>query len=122
MPLRTPFQFKILIKFHFAEHDANRRRWFSVGENCERRVPLELQEIEGLHTVLMRFEKPERFVSGDEVTAKCIIISPQLFVGKIAPGAKGKLWDAGFFADVEVMEVNKLALQETAKRERRYGV
>lgn len=116
MTSRTPFQFKIQIKFHFAEHDESRRRWFGVGEELKRLVPLEIEGIDCLHTVAMYFATPGKFVAGDRLIADCVIISPQLFLDRITSETKGRLWDSGFFADVEVIEVDEVALREAAKK------
>lgn len=101
---RSP-QFRMEVRFHFQEHGADRRRWFLFGEDCHRRVPLEMEGVEGLNTVGMWVEQPQRFEPGDTIAVDCRVIAPELFEGIIQPGSRGRLWDGGFFADVTVTEV-----------------
>lgn len=93
------------IKFHFEEHGKDRRNWFMFGDNLERRVPMKMEGVEGLNTVAMYIEKESVFYKGDECEVECIVIAPELYKNVIHPGSKGALWDAGFFADTEVINV-----------------
>jgi hypothetical protein len=109
-------QFRIKVHFHFSEHGEERRNWFGVGDDLHRRVPLEMQNVEGLNTVGMWFERAGKFGPGDTANVECAVIAPELFIGKIKPGSKGRLWDAGFFADIEVIEVDETQLEKAAKK------
>lgn len=110
MTAERPTQFSLRVSFHFAEHAAHRQRWFGVGDDRSRRIPLEMEGIDGLNTVSMRFRDPGRFMPGDIVTVECTVIAPGLFLGKLAVGSRGRLWDGGYFADVEVVGVDDRAL------------
>ena len=95
------------VKFHFREHGEERRNWFMFGEDLTRRVPMEMEGVEGLNTVGMYINKESTFHEGDECEVNCVVIAPELFKNVIHPGSKGALWDSGFFADTEVIEVYK---------------
>ena len=97
--------FKMKVRFHFREHGENRRNWFLFGDDLVRRVPMEMENVEGLNTVAMYIEKEQKFIKGDECEVDCIVIAPELFKGNIDTGSKGALWDGGFFADTEIIEL-----------------
>ncbi|WP_299769075.1 hypothetical protein [uncultured Pseudoteredinibacter sp.] len=75
------------------------------GDDCHRRVPVEMEGVDDLNTIGMFVESPGTFYEGDSCEADCIAIAPELFKPAIHPGCKGKLWDGGFFADVSVLEI-----------------
>jgi hypothetical protein len=99
-------QFTMYIYFHFDNKKDSSEVCFCVGEDLERRVPLEIEGIEGLNTVYMLFPKSDLYLANETVTVECRTIAPQLYKGKIKPGLKGRLWESGYFADVEILEVN----------------
>jgi len=103
------------IRFHFKEYGENRRKWFGVGEDHHRRVPVEMDGVEGLNTVGMWFQESGRYEENDRAMVQCSAIAPQLFYGNIEVGTKGRLWDGGFFADVEITEVMYENLRKDAQ-------
>lgn len=99
------YQFRIEISYHFNEHGEDRRRWFMFGDDCHRRVPVEMDGVEGLNTIGMFIENPGTFHEGDTCETDCIVIAPELFKPVIKAGTKGRLWDGGYFADVKVLKI-----------------
>lgn len=110
-----PTQFSLRVSFHFNEHAADRQRWFGVGDDLSRRVPLEMEGVDGLNTVMMGFREPGRFMPGDTVTVECAVIASELFRGKLAIGSRGRLWDGGYLADVEVVDVHDRTLLDSTR-------
>lgn len=100
---RSPPQFKARIKLTFEAQAANRRR-FGFDANRDRRVPMSMDGVEGLHTVSMWIAKEADFYEGDEFDAECRVIWPEGFANVVAPGVKFRLWDGGFFARGVVTE------------------
>ncbi len=98
-------QFKMKIYFEFSEHDESRRQWFMFGEDLHRRVPMQMDGVEGLNTVGMFIEHAATFNKGDSCEVDCAVIAPELFESVIEVGSKGKLWDGGFFASTEVTKI-----------------
>ena len=103
------YQFKMKIKFDFFNTRDPAEGYFYVGEDLKRKVPLEVEGIEGLNTVYMFFPESDLYLADEVVIVDCCTIAPQLYRGKIKPGLKGKLWESGYFADVEILEVNDKA-------------
>ena len=103
------YQFKMRIKFHFLNKKDPAAGCFYVGEDLTRKVPLEVEGIEGLNTVYMFFSESDLYPADEMVIVECHTIAPQLYQGKIKLGLKGKLWESGYFADVEILEVNDKA-------------
>jgi hypothetical protein len=100
-----PPQFKAHIRLTFEERGPNRPRKFGFDTNGHRRLPLNMDGVEGLHTVGLWIEKKEAvFTEGDEFDADCRVIWPEGFTKAVAPGVKFKLWDSGFIADGIVTE------------------
>lgn len=97
-------QFSAELSFHFREHSAERRHWFMFGDDLQRRVPMRMDGVEGLNTIIMWVEKPGIFHTGDTVKVKCRVIAPELFDAIINPAVRFELWDAGFFAEGIVLE------------------
>lgn len=93
------------VQFDFSEHDESRRNWFMFGDDLTRRVPIEMDEIEGLNTIGMYVEEANTFHKGESCVVNCVVIAPELFKPNIKVGSKGRLWDGGFFATTEVTEV-----------------
>ncbi|NVK87742.1 MAG: hypothetical protein HWE13_06430 [Gammaproteobacteria bacterium] len=100
-------QFKMKIHFDFLEHDETRRQWFMFGEDLHRRVPMQMDGIDGLNTVGMFIDRAGTFKEGDFCEVDCVVIAPELFEPVLKVGSKGKLWDGGFFASIEVTKVYK---------------
>jgi hypothetical protein len=98
-------QFRMKIYFNFSEHDETRRQWFMFGKDLQRRVPMQMDGVEGLNTVGMFIEHPATFKKGEYCEVDCVVISPELFVSTIEVGSKGRLWDSGFFANTEVTKI-----------------
>lgn len=101
---RPSTQFRARLSFTFREHGEDRRRWFHFPENGHRRVPMQMEGVEGLHTVGMWIEGERRFSIGDEVDVDCVVIWPEGFYRAAVPGTKFELWDSGFFASGLVTE------------------
>ena len=101
---RLPPQFKAHIKLTFEEHGEGRRRTFGF-DTGERRLPMGMDGVEGLHTVALWIDRQEAvFGESDEFDADCRVIWPDAFAKIVAPGVKFRLWDAGFFARGVVTE------------------
>lgn len=99
----TP-QFTAELRFHFREHGPNRRHEFSFGENLHRRVPMQMEGVEGLHTVGMWVKEAGTHTAGDTTVVECVVIWPEAFSPIVKPGVKFQLWDTGFLADGTVLE------------------
>ena len=97
-------QFRAHLTFTFEEHGIGRRHWFEFGEDGHRRVPMQMEGLEGLNTVGMWIEGSKRFKEGDEVTVDCCVIWVEGFRHVVKKGVQLKLWDGGFFANGEVIE------------------
>ena len=97
-------QFTARVRLTFAEHGEDRRRSFTFDESCERRVPMSMDGVEGLHTVGLAIESPGTFTTGEDITVGCRVIWPEGFDSVVRPGVRFSLWDAGFFADGVVLE------------------
>ena len=103
-----PPQFKAHIKLTFEEHGPDRRRKFGFDTNGHRRLPMNMDGVDGLHTVGLWIGQNEAiFVEGDEFDADCRVIWPEGFTKAVVPGAKFRLWDSGFFAEGVVTERNE---------------
>lgn len=92
-------QFRARLSFTFREHGKDRLRKFGFGEDAHRRVPMQMEGVDGLHTVGMWREGAGTFQKGDEIVVDCVVIYPEAFFAATQPGAKFELWDRGFFAD-----------------------
>ena len=99
-------QFMMRINFHFSNKKNPAEGHFVVGEDLKRKVPLEIEGIDGLNTVYMIFPESDLYLADETVIVKCDTIAPQLYKGKIKPGLKGRLWESGYFADIEILEVD----------------
>jgi hypothetical protein len=97
-------QFTAQLDFHFREHGPERRRWFMFAEDLHRRVPLQMEGVEGLNTVGMWVNEPGTFKTGESVVVQCVVIAPELYSTVVKPGVKFELWDGGFFASGTVLE------------------
>lgn len=102
MPVEAQFTAELV--FHFHEHGPDRRRWFMFGDDCHRRVPMAMDGVEGLNTVVMWADAPGEFHAGDAVTVRCVVIAADLYRDVVRGGVKFRLWDAGFFATGTVLE------------------
>jgi hypothetical protein len=74
------------------------------GEDLHRRVPLQVDGVEGLNTVGMWVHEPATFRAGDSVIVECVVIAPELYSSIVKAGVKFELWDGGFFASGTVLE------------------
>lgn len=54
----------------------------------------------------MLFPESELYLADETVIVECNTIAPQLYKRKIKPGLQGRLWESGYFADVEILKVN----------------
>ena len=99
----TP-QFTAELNFHFEGHGPERRRWFMFDEGLHRRLPMQMEGVEGLNTVGMWVEAPATFKAGDVANVECVVIAPELYHTIVKPGVKFELWDGGFFATGTVLE------------------
>lgn len=97
-------QFRAELDFHFHEHGADRRRWFMFGEDLHRRVPMQMDGVEGLNTVGMWVKQAGVFKEGEKLLVDCRVIAPDLYNPIVKPGMKFELWDSGFFATGTVLE------------------
>jgi len=97
-------QFTAELIFHFREHGAAFRHWFAFDESCHRRVPMQMDGVDGLNTVGMWADAPGTFRAGDSVVVRCVVIAPELFERSLKPGVHFELWDGGFFASGTVLE------------------
>jgi hypothetical protein len=102
--MTPPYQFSAELTFHFREHTGDRRRWFMFDESHHRRVPMQMEGIEGLNTVGMWVAQARTYKAGERAMVNCVVIAPDLFSDVVEPGVKFQLWDAGFFADGVVLE------------------
>lgn len=104
MPRQVP-QFRARVKITFEDHGAERQRKFGFDENGHRRLPMNMEGVDGLHTVGLWIEKPNAvFHEEDEFNAECRVIWPEGFVKIVVPGVQFKLWDSGFIARGVVTE------------------
>jgi hypothetical protein len=99
----TP-QFTAELTFHFREHGPDRRRWFIFDEGLHRRIPMQMDGVEGLNTVGLWSTVPAKFDEGDSITVRCMVIAPEIFSPIVRPGVTFELWDSGFFASGKVLE------------------
>lgn len=97
-------QFTAELKFHFREHGPERRQWFMFDESLHRRVPLQMEGVDGLNTVGMWVERAGTFKCGDTAIVQCVVIAPDLYTHVVKPGVKFELWDGVFFASGTVIE------------------
>ena len=101
------FDFTMKITFHFLNKKDSAEGYFVVGEDLKRKVPLEIEGIEGLNTVYMLFSASDLYLANETVIVKYNTIVPQLYKGKIEAGLKGRLWESGYFAYVVIISVNE---------------
>jgi hypothetical protein len=102
---RPPPQFRARVKLTFEEQGADRRRCFGFDAGRDRRVPMSMDGVEGLHTVSMWIgDHAADFREGDEFDAECRVIWPEAFAAVVSPGVAFRLWDGGFFARGVVIE------------------
>ena len=99
----TP-QFTAELTFHFRERGPEYPRRFNFGEGLHRRVPMQMEGVEGLHTVGTWVLQPHTFQPGESTNVDCVVIAPELFKNVVAPGVSFELWDGGFFARGVVLE------------------
>ena len=103
-PKNIKRQFQARIRFHFREHqDAERRRWFLFSEDGHRRVPMQMEGVEGLNTVGMWTDSTGAFRTGDEVIVDCVVLWEDAFRDILVVGSEFELWDSGFFAQGKVI-------------------
>lgn len=103
MPYPKP-QFRARLVFTFAEHGEDRRRTFHFDESGHRRAPINMDGVDGLHTLGMWIDRAGDFQQGDELDVDCRVIWPEGFRKVVWPGVHFRLWDSGFFADGTVTE------------------
>lgn len=96
-------QFTAELSFHFREHGAGRQQRFVFGENLHRRVPMEMDGVDGLNTLGMWTDGVQEFGKNDSVMARCVVLAPELFVDVVKPGVTFEFWDGGFFASGKVI-------------------
>jgi hypothetical protein len=78
---------------------------FVFGEDGQRRVPMEMDGVEGLNTVGIWVDEPRAFPSGSTFQGVCRVIHEPAFRDAIKSGLASRLWDGGFFAEGRVIEV-----------------
>ena len=101
---RNP-QFKAHIRMTFEERNPAFPRKFGFDAAGHRRLPLQMEGVEGLHTVGLWTEKKNEVLSEhDEFDAECIILWEEGFHSVVAPGVRFKLWDGRFIADGVITE------------------
>jgi hypothetical protein len=61
--------------------------------------------VDGMNTVGLWIDGPSVFRSGDSFQARCKVLLEEPYRGVISRGKQFHLWDGGFFADGEVLEV-----------------
>lgn len=99
----TP-QFIATLQFHFRGHGPDRRHWFMFGDDLHRRVPMQMQGVEGLNTVGMWVDSAQTFKAGDSVQVRCVVIAPEIYSQIVRSGVEFELWDGGFFATGTIIE------------------
>lgn len=116
-------QFTAELNFHFREYGAAFRHWFAFDESCHRRVPMQMDSVDGLNIVGMWTDAPTTFRAGGSVMVRCVVIAPELFEGSLKPRVHFQLWDGGFFASVRYSSVSKTAgrLNLLRVKSRRYN-
>jgi hypothetical protein len=78
---------------------------FGFDAEGHRRLPLQMEGVEGLHTVGLWTDKKNQILfENDEFDADCIVIWEEGFRSVVAPGVKFKLWESGFIADGLITE------------------
>ena len=99
-PKNLKRQFQANLRFHFREHQSEeRRRWFLFSEDGHRRVPMQMQGVEGLNTVGMWTDTSEVCRAEDEVIVDCVVLWEDAFREILKVGSSFELWDSGFFAE-----------------------
>lgn len=73
-------------------------------EGLHRRVPMQMDGVDGLNTVGLWSAVPAKFAEGDSITVQCMVIAPDIFDAVVQPGVIFELWDSGFFASGKVLE------------------
>jgi hypothetical protein len=96
--------FKAHISVTFEEPPIGRTRIFGFDDNGHRRVPMQMDGVEGLNTVGLWTNRAAEFSVGDEFDADCVVLSPERFKEAIQVGKRFKLWHGGFFANGVVTE------------------
>jgi len=72
---------------------------FVFGEDGQRRVPMELEGTEGLHTVNIWVGRAAIFPKGESFEAELTCLDRTVFEEEVCSGTKFMLWDGGFFAE-----------------------
>jgi len=65
---------------------------------------MQMEGVEGLHTVGMWVRQEGTFKAGDTTIVDCVVIWPQTFSPVVKPSVKFELWDGGFFASGTVLK------------------
>lgn len=65
---------------------------------------MQMEGVEGLHTVGLWINGGAQFQEGDEFDADCRVIWPEGFANAVQVGKPFKLWAGGFFARGVVTE------------------
>lgn len=76
------------------------------GEDCNRRVPMEMDGVQGLNTVGIWIDTPAVFPSGASFNGRCRVLWEEPFRHTIKPGSKFRLWNGGFFAEGSVVDIH----------------
>ena len=79
---------------------------FVFGDDGHRRVPMEMDGVDGLNTVGIWIDGPAVFSSGTSFTGRCRVLCENAFRDRISEGTKFKLWDGGFFAEGSVQNIH----------------
>ncbi len=89
----------------FEQRDSAFPRKFGFDGEGHRRLPLQMEGVEGLHTVGLWTEKKNQILlENDEFDADCAVIWEEGFRAVVVPRVRFKLWDSGFIADGVVTE------------------
>ena len=65
---------------------------------------MQMEGVEGLHTVGLWIDEAAEFCEGDEIDVDCRVIWPEGFYSTAMPGVTFELWDGGFFATGTILE------------------
>lgn len=96
--MRPNPQFTARLDFDFRERRGPFPPRFVFDKSCHRRVPMQMDGVDGLHTVGMWVDAPGKFLAGDSVVVQCVLLAPELFERSLKSGVHFKLWESGFIA------------------------
>lgn len=97
--------FKATITVTRGNQSGSYKGYFVFGEDCCRKVPIEMEGVEGLNTAGFWIEQPNAFNTGESFEASCCVLYEEAFKDIVSKGKTFKLWSLGYFAEGIITEV-----------------